>query len=385
MFANGQGSAASSPPLPQTVTSEAALAAVGRSVFFDASLSASGKLACSSCHDPQYAYGPPPGKAIAVGGKDLNQPGTRAVPSLRYLNQVPQFAEHVVFSDGDDGPGGGLTWDGRAATLHEQARIPLLAANEMANASAADVVEKVRRAPYAEQFRRAFGRNIFGNAESAFAAVVLALEAFQRVPAEFYPYSSKYDAFLRGDADLTPAEERGVALFKDPAKGNCAACHPAVIRDGAPPVFTDYDFMNGGIPRNPQIAANADPQYYDMGLYGPARTDLAGGKEYCGFFRAPSLRNTALRDAFFHNGAFKTLRQVMHFYVERDLFPERYYPRNPDGSIHKYDDLPRGYPDNLDNDPPLDRKPGDKPALSDAEIEDLLAFLQTLTDGYNAP
>jgi cytochrome c peroxidase len=97
-------------------------------------------------------------------------------------------------------------------------------------------------------------------------------------------------------------------------------------------------------------------------------------------FRAPSLRNVAIRDAFFHNGVFASLRQVLEFYVERDIHPEKYYPRNPDGSVHLFDDMPPGLGNNVDRDPPLDRAPGATPALSAAEIDDLIAFLKTLTD-----
>jgi cytochrome c peroxidase len=93
----------------------------------------------------------------------------------------------------------------------------------------------------------------------------------------------------------------------------------------------------------------------------------------------------ALRDAFFHNGVFTSLREVMHFYVERDLDPGKFYARNPDGSIHKYDDMPAGMPVNIDKDAPLDRAPGAPPALTDGEIDDVIAFLETLTDGYAMP
>jgi cytochrome c peroxidase len=369
------GQPASDPPA-------AVLQQIGRLMFFDQSLSASGKQACGTCHDPRYAYGPPPGKAIALGGKDMSQSGTRAVPSLRYLHGAPPFAENHRFVDGDVGPVGGFTWDGRAPSLRAQAMLPLLAANEMANGGPADVAHKLAKTAYADQFRAAFGADIFEDPQRAFEAGLRALEAFQQIPAEFFPYSSRYDAFLRGDVELTEQEERGAALFKDPAKGNCASCHLGVSRAGTPPPFSDYDFANVGVPRNPRLPANSDPNYYDLGLCGPARLDLAGRKEYCGFFRSPTVRNVALRDAFFHNGVFTTLREVMHFYNERDLHPEKYYSRNPDGSVHKFDDLPPGYQDNVDHDPPLDRKAGAPEALSESEIDDIIAFLDTLTDGY---
>jgi cytochrome c peroxidase len=371
-------------PGPQA-PSEAQLTQLGRLMFFDPTLSASGKLACGSCHDPKYAYGPPPGKAIASGGPDMSQPGTRAVPSLRYLHGAPQFQEQYHFIDGDVGPIGGFTWDGRAGSLHEQAAIPLLAANEMANGGPADVARKLSRTSYAAQFRAAFGADIFKDPQRAYEAGLRALEAFQQLPEEFYPYSSRYDAFLRGEVELTESEERGAKLFKDPAKGNCASCHLGVSRAGTPPPFTDFDFVNVGVPRNPRIPANADPDYHDLGLCGPNRRDFVGRREYCGFFRSPTVRNAAIREVFFHNGVFTSLRAVLEFYNERDLHPEKFYSRKPDGSINKYDDMPPDYPDNIDHDPPLDRKPGDQPALSESDIDDLIAFLQTLTDGYRAP
>lgn len=374
------GEAKSSVPPPDPPA--AVLSQLGRSIFFDVSLSASGKMACATCHDPRYAYGPPPGKAIAHGGKDLTQAGTRAVPSLRYLQGAPQFMEQYHFVDGDVGPIGGFTWDGRANSLAAQAQIPLLSANEMANANAADVARKLEKAAYAPQFRAAFGAGIFADKQRAFAAALSALEAFQREPKEFFPYNSRYDAFLRGDIELSEQEERGASVFKDPAKGNCASCHLGVSRAGKPPPFTDFDYVNVGVPRNPRIPANDDPKFYDLGLCGPLRADLADKREYCGFFRSPTVRNSALRDAFFHNGVFTTLRQVIDFYNERDLYPEKFYPKNPDGSIRRFDDLPLGFPDNVDHDPPLDRKPGAQPALSNADIEDLIVFLKSLTDGY---
>lgn len=381
-FAGPSCQAAGDAAAPVAVTTESERALIGRLLFFDTSLSASGKLSCATCHDPRYAYGPPPGKALAVGGADMQQPGTRAVPSLRYLNSVPPFEEHYRFLDGDVAPIGGFTWDGRARSLHEQAAVPLLAPNEMANRSPADVARAIERGPYADRFRVVFGRHVFARPDEVFRDALLALEAFQRIPEEFFPYSSRYDAYLRGEVDLTEPEERGVDIFKDPAKGNCASCHLGVSREGVPPPFTDYDYVNVGVPRNAAIPANADPNYFDLGLCGPARTEYLGRREYCGFFRSPTLRNVALRDAFFHNGVFSTLRQVIEFYNERDLHPQKFYPRNADGSVHLYDDIPPGFAINVDRDPPLDRASGAQPALTDAQIDDLIAFLETLTDGY---
>ena len=203
----------------------------------------------------------------------------------------------------------------------------------------------------------------------------------------FYPYSSKYDAYLAGQARLAPAERRGLELFDDPAKGNCAGCHISERgNDGTPPQFTDFGLIALGLPRNPAIPANADPAYFDLGLCGPLRTDLRAHADYCGRFRTPSLRNVALRRTFFHNGVVQELRKAVAFYATRDTNPERWYPRNPDGSVHKFDDLPPQYLENLSDKPPFDgRHPGDPPALTEAEIDDVVAFLGTLTDGWFDP
>ena len=100
-------------------------------------------------------------------------------------------------------------------------------------------------------------------------------------------------------------------------------------------------------------------------------------------FLTPTLRNVALRHVFFHNGVLHSLRQVRDFYVNRDLHPERFYPLTATGDVIKYDDLPARYRTNVGIvDPPFNRHPGDPPALTPAEIQDVIAFLDTLTDGY---
>ena len=383
-----QPTAAVSPyALPfERTPSVAAMTAIGRRLFFDRALSASGKLSCATCHDPAFAFGPSTSATFVRGGPDLKRQGFRAIPSLRYTQSIPPFTEHFHESEGDDsadqGPAGGRTWDGRAQSAHEQARLPLLSPFEMANASADEVTAKLRRAPYADELRAAFGDHVLDSTTMAFGAAVLALEVFQQSPGDFYPYDSKYDGYLRRQVELTPREARGLALFNDPVKGNCAVCHPSAIRNGAFPQFTDYGFVALGVPRNPEIPANRDPRFFDLGLCGPQRTDLAGRTEYCGMFRTPSLRNVALRHRFFHNGAFRRLEDVVAFYVGRDLHPRKWYPRAAGGGVRIYDDLPPQYHSNVYRDAPFDGTSGGNPALSAADIRDLIAFLETLTDGY---
>ena len=370
----------------EKVPSAAALRVLGRALFFDASLSASGKTACATCHDPAHAFAPPNGSSVQRGGAGNRRAGVRAVPSLTYTQNIPPFTEHFFDSGEDDsvdqGPAGGRGWDGRAQSAHEQARLPLFSPYEMANSGPDAVVAKVRGAPYAAQFRAAFGDGVFADPALAFKGVLLALETFEQTPEAFYPYSSKYDAYLRREAALSAEEVRGLAAFNDPAKGNCARCHPSAIREGAFPQFTDFGYAALGAPRNAAIPANADPRYYDLGLCGPLRTDFKDVKAYCGLFRTPSLRNAALKRSYFHNGVFHRLEDVVRFYAERDTAPQKWYPPSAGGGVAKFDDLPARYWSNLDRQPPFDRHFGDKSALSGAEIRDIVAFLKTLSDGY---
>jgi cytochrome c peroxidase len=370
----------------ERVPTASELTALGRALFFDASLSASGKISCASCHDPKRAFGPSNDLPVQRGGGDGRRYGVRAVPSLMYMQNAPAFTEHFFDDDGDDsvdqGPAGGRTWDGRAQSAHEQAILPLLSPFEMANRDADAVVLKAQRAVYAAQFRKVFGATLFNDKALAFNAVLMALEAFQQSPAEFYPYSSKYDAWLRRETALSLQELKGLAAFNDPAKGNCARCHPSGVRNGAFPQFTDFGYAAIGAPRNLKIPANADPKYFDLGLCGPLRSDLTQKREYCGLFKTPSLRNAATRGVFLHNGVFHTLDQVVRFYADRDTQPRQWYPQAADGTVLKFDDLPAPFAANLDVQAPLDRHAGDRPALSDADVKDIVVFLRTLSDGY---
>ena len=366
--------------------SAAALAQIGRALFFDASLSASGTTACAACHDPKHAFGPPNAAPVQPGGSDARHFGVRAVPSLEYGQNVPPFTEHYFDDDGDDsadqGPAGGRTWDGRAQSAHEQARLPLFSPFEMANASSAAVIASVRRASYWPQFRETFGDQVLEDDAAAFKAVLLALETYQQSSAEFFPYDSKYDAWLRHEVALSGAESRGLAAFNDPTRGNCARCHPSAMRAGAFPQFTDFGYAALGAPRNPAIPANAQRKYYDLGLCGPLRTDLKDQGQYCGMFRTPSLRNAATRAVFFHNGVVHRLEDAVRFYAERDTQPQKWYPRQENGRTLKFDDLPAQYRANIDTEAPFGRRAGAAPALNEADIQDIVAFLSALTDGY---
>jgi cytochrome c peroxidase len=276
--------------------------------------------------------------------------------------------------------------------------LPLLDPAEMANSSVQEIATRLARAPYVAELRQAPasvipgsvipGSNNSGSTISATPtalplvdAAAAALERFELEDPSFHPYSSRFDRYLRGTDTLSPDELEGLRLFVDPVKGNCAACHTATTGPGgSSPLFTDHSYHALGVPRNPFIPANANPRFFDLGLCGPRRADLREERQYCGYFKTPTLRNVARRRFFFHNGRFTSLRDVMHFYVERDTDARRWYPTIA-GKLQKFDDVPVRYRDNVNiSDAPLNRGPGDAPALDDAEIGEVSAFLETLSD-----
>ena len=379
----------------------AQLSDLGRRIFMDKAYSASGKQSCASCHDPAKAFGPPNAKAIQPGGPNMGQLGFRNTPSLRYAHAPVAFTQHFMESEvtlgrDDQGPTGGRTWDGRVDTAHDQALMPLMDANEMANADGAAVVRRLRTTAYADEFRRVLsgpGENVFDDADSTLVWVTVALEIYEQSAPEFHPFDSKFDAWLADKATLSPAETRGMALFNDMKKGNCASCHPSTRKASTnrPPIFTDFGFVALGVPRNAALPVNRDPTFFDLGLCGPLRTDLASHPEYCGLFRTPSLRNVALRKRFFHNGAMHTLRDAVAFYATRDTAPARWYPKaagKAEGQAAGkpvYDDLPGQYWPNVTHEVPFAPLPGGRPRLDDREIDDIVAFLGTLTDGWKPP
>ncbi|HEY3645960.1 MAG TPA: cytochrome c peroxidase [Gammaproteobacteria bacterium] len=396
---------------PQAALSATAI--LGKQIFYDHNLSASGSMTCASCHDPAHAYGPPDGASARLGGVDGETQGNRAVPGLRYAFHTPNFS---IGPDIDEAgalnpnqaasrsaglvrvpktagstasavamvPQGGLFWDGRVNTLQLQAVGPLLNPVEMANPDIATVAAKLSRAPYAYSFVQVFGAGILQKPTLLVEEAMFAVARFQVEDVSFNPYTSKYDYWLEGKADLSPAESRGLKLFDDKDKANCAGCHidkPGT--DGQPPLFTDFQYEALGVPRNPVLKVNTDPAYHDLGLCGPIRHDIATQTQYCGMFRTPSLRNAATRKVFFHNGVYHSLEDVLAFYDFRDVRPDKIYPKGPDGKPLKFDDIPKAYLANMDaTDPPFDRKPGQAPAMTDQDMRDIIAFLGTLTDGY---
>jgi cytochrome c peroxidase len=392
-----------------------AMARLGKDIFFDTRLSSSGKMACASCHSPDHAYGPPTDASVVLGGPDLTLQGVRAVPSLTYLERQLEFSigpdkdadndtaptleqkaeasktavrvEKIATQTAQNAnivPQGGLFWDGRVHTLQSQATGPLLDPREMDGGSVEIIADKLRNAPYAQKFAALFGERVFKSSKLMVDEATFAIARYQIEEPSFHPYTSKYDYWLEGKARLSEAEMRGLQLFNDPEKANCAGCHTSTpSREGFPPRFTDTQYEALGGPRNLAISDTKNPDFFDLGVCGPIRTDIADQTQFCGMFKTPTLRNTAVRKVYFHNGVYHTLKEVMDFYNFRDISPEKVYPLSADGKVQKYNDIPVQYHANVDvADPPFNRHLGDKPAMTDQDIADIIAFLQTLNDGY---
>ena len=345
-----------------------AQAQLGHEIFHDKSLSVSGQQSCASCHLKELGHAS--ARGLEIGGPQMQFTGDRNTPSLRYLwrNTGLQFDEEGKAS-------GGFFWDGRADSLNAQAAEPFLNPAEMANTDKASVVAKLSRTAYAAEFESVFGKDIWQQTDKAFAAMTQALASYQTEDTDFHPFDSVFDRAAQGQASLTAAQQRGWELFKDPEKGNCAACHTAEAdKDGTPPLFTDNSYDNLGVPVSSKMLKH---QALDKGVCThPLVRTRSDAQSMCGAFKVPSLRNVAVRRAFFHNAAMTDLREVIAFYATRDTDPKRWYGTSkPLGGVNP------SLRANVNRDEvPYGQKPGEQARLSEQDIDDLLAFLHTLTD-----
>jgi cytochrome c peroxidase len=435
----GGSDEAGSAPAP---ASQSTAAAAGKAIFFDTSLSASGKQACGTCHVPARAYTGDPatdhGLSVPLGGPNMDQSGFRNAPSLVYASFTPPFSL-------TNGPTGGFFRDGRASSLSTQAEQPFVTPFEMANQDAAEVVSRLRNSTATLQaFTAVYGEAVLDDPQTALEDMGIALAAYETEDPSFHPFSSKYDYWLQGQAQLTAREQNGLDLFNNPVKGNCTACHPSQPQGyDSHALFTDFTYDNIGIPRNWQIPANtpgsvspidsaplatvmtpvdvpadAEYVYYDMGLCGPfqsaandpnARIDLSATTGMCGMFKVPTLRNIAITAPYFHNGNFQDLHQVLEWYVTRDINNDTGNNPNPVAAgpggnpymalgtfyltatgtpdLYEYNDLPAEYDANVNVGEVPYTPPtfggGQAPTLTAEEIDDIVAFLCTLTDGFD--
>lgn len=437
----GSSSGSVSAPVVQPLS---AAAAAGEALFHDTSLSASGKQSCATCHVKARAFTGDPavdnGLPVPLGGRNMDLPGFRNAPSLMYAAFTPAFSI-------DDGTAsGGFFRDGRASSLAAQAVQPFVTPFEMANQDAEEVLSRLRNSPDTlRKFIAAYGADALNDATTTMKDIGAALAAYQTEDVdEFEPFTSKFDYYVDGKVQLTDRELNGLKLFNNPGKGNCTSCHPSVHQEfGSHALFTDFSYDNIGIPRNWNIPANAtnpvspisgqpliymptvvnvpadaEYAYYDLGLCGPflsdpndaaARQDLSRLIPTCGAFKVPTLRNIALTAPYFHNGVFPDLHKAVEWYITRDINNNTGnnptpVPAGPGGNpyqavgtfytaadgtpdLYQYNDLPTLLDANVNVGEVPYTAPsiagGNAPTLDAQEIDDLVAFLCTLTDGYD--
>ena len=334
------------------------LATLGEKLFFDTKLSEPSGQSCASCHTPENGFADPDSSFSTSEGIIAGQFGARNTPTAAYAAFVPAFVYDAV----EGLYTGGQFLDGRASLLEDQAKGPPLNPVEMHNPNKASYVTKVASASYAPLVKEIFGLNVFNDPETAYDKIATAIATFERTKV-FSPFSSKFDAYIKETATLTAQELEGLSLFE--GKGGCVACHPTrPTADGTPGLFTDFTYDNIGVPKNMDIPAYAaDANFTDIGLAGNSKV-IADGRaaQNRGKFKVSTLRNIALTGPYMHNGIFKTLKEVVSFYNTRDTNTRRWDVAEIPETVN-HDEL-----GNL--------------GLSDAEEDAIVAFLQTLTDGY---
>lgn len=369
---------------------------VGRALYFDETLSVQGDVGCVTCHHPDWGFSGPDSDINAAGAvypaSVPNRWGNRRPPTAAYAGDSP-----ILYYDADEEVWvGGMFWDGRATgetlgdPLAEQAKGPFLNPVEHALANADKLCTLVRDATYAAAFAEVWNLDEIDCAKESDAIydlVGLTIAAYERSD-EVNPYNSKYDAYLAGDARLTKEEKKGLKLFE--GKAMCSACHIS----GEGEVFTDFTFDNLGTPKNPEnpwyeMPAAYNPDGYDWIDYGLGGYLASAGypedvsAAEMGKQKVPTLRNVDLRPdeddvkAYMHNGYFKTLYQVVHFYNTRDAKPTcaDEWVTAEEAMAQDCWPMPE-VADNVNVD-----ELGDL-GLSFEEEMALVAFMRTLSDGY---
>ncbi|MDX9786019.1 MAG: cytochrome c peroxidase [Desulfobacterales bacterium] len=358
---------------------------LGKFLFFDENLSVKPGMSCATCHAPEVGFTGPDAvinDTLAVyPGVIHTRAGNRKPPTAAYGGQSP-----VMYYDEDEALWiGGMFWDGRATgltlgdPLAEQAMGPFLNPVEQNIPNMRLAVLKVALSDYADLYEALYGPVDFMNdVAGSYENIARAIAAYER-SAEVNPFSSKYDAYLKGGAELTAEEAWGLELFE--GKAMCSACHvSAPGSNGEPPLFTDFTYDNLGVPKNPDNPFYDQPKkinpdgedWIDYGLGGFLKSI---GKEYdvyapeLGKQKVPTLRNVDKRPypefvkAYAHNGFFKSLEDITHFYNTRDVEP---WPAPEVAENVNTDEL------------------GNLGLTADEEAA-IVAFMKTLSDGYVAP
>ncbi len=275
----------------------------------------------------------------------------------------------------------------------DQAQGPFLNPVEQNNLDHKAVVSKVCAAYYAKDFTNQFGRDICDSPLNAYNAIAQAIAAFES-SSEVNAFTSKYDYYLK-DSDRYPLsmqERLGLELYEREDKGNCAACHPSqASTEGQPPLFTDFTYDNLGIPKNginpwygmPPGINPDEAHWIDPGLGGflmrmPQYAQRAD--ENLGKHRVPTLRNLDLRPypefvkAYGHNGYFKSIKDIVHFYNTRDVLSACAGHKDPQPNVNCWP-APEVVPN-------INREELGKLELSETEEQAIVVFLKTLNDGW---
>lgn len=333
---------------------------LGKTLFFDANLSANRNQSCATCHDPAVGFTGPSSSINAHGavypGSNAALFGNRKPPSAAYAGD----SSPLFFDENLDAWVGGMFWDGRADgsvlgdPLAEQAKGPFLNPLEQALSSPEELCARVNAGSYAGLFEQVWGAGSLNcaNAELVYDRIGFAVAAYERSP-EVNPYNSKFDQFWdkarakRLDVTRITAsnwtsyrklgfndtELYGLALFNDPTRANCASCHSMKPGPKGYPLFTDFSYDNLGVPRNPEnpfynnLAYNPDGSaWVDTGLGGfldTTQPEVAAQER--GKMKVPTLRNVDKRPyanfvkAYGHNGYFKSLTDIVRFYAFRGM------------------------------------------------------------------
>ncbi len=332
---------------------------LGEQLFNDVRMSEPEGQACADCHDAKLAFADPEADRGSAG-VIRERFGVRNAQSAMYAAHVPPLHQ-----DASGRMAGGLFWDGRAGTLEEQAAGPLLNPLEMNNPNKAAVVAKIKKL-YARQFKDVFGKDALDDTDQAFTHVTEAIAAFERTPV-FSPFSSKYDRYLAGSEQLDASEARGLAIFEDPARGNCASCHPSrPSADGTPPLFTTFAYENIGLPKfvdSPfySLPKELNPDGEAFVDHGLAKT--TGDAKHDGMFRVPTLRNAAKTSPYGHNGYVRRLDEMIEMHT---------------GSCNRKGSTCEMPPPEVSGN--AKRVVSTQTKLSRQDVADLTAFLRTLTD-----
>jgi len=412
---------------------------LGKLIFYDQELSVRRNESCAFCHMPETGF---TGPVSALNQTTVAYPGSIRT---RFSGRKPQahayanFAPVLHYNPEQGDFVGGQFWDMRAtglrldSALAEQAQGPPLDPVEMGLIDPACMVYRMSQRPYRSMAEKLWGAQSFavhwptnakdvcdrpgpppdvnplplhlravdrGIAQTTFDRIAEAIAAFEGSP-EVTPFSSKYDYVMAGEAEFTPEEKVGYELFRSKIT-HCNECH----RDGGPgeePLFTDFTASNLGLPPNralpfyqektsDQFGYTANPaglKFLDLGVGGflagsqnPNREWVPLAKSFVGKYKTPTLRNVNKRPrpdfvkAYMHNGYLKSLKEVVHFYNTRDVLPRC----KPGDRGEKTTCWPA--PENPET---INRKQLGDLKLSDNEENLVVAFLETLTDGYSAP